>query len=171
MGPLQIPHLAARSRSLGLCDYGPRDFLPALACGCNSAQWGPSDSPPRCALAVARPVLTRLWPHDFPPALACGRRRFLSHTKITTCRIGWLGAIRQFGNTWEQFAFERFDRPAVRGIDDVRVDVERRLDGRVPELLLRDLHRHAEIVEQRRMNVAELMPRHAPEPRAFRRRL
>jgi len=32
----------------------------------------------------------------------------------------------------------------------------------MPELFLRDLHRHAEIVEQRRMNVAELMPRHAP---------
>jgi len=52
----------------------------------------------------------------------------------------------------------------MRRIDDVRVDVERRLDARVPELLLRDLHRHAQIVEQRRMNVAELMPRHAPEP-------
>jgi hypothetical protein len=32
----------------------------------------------------------------------------------------------------------------------------RRLDQRRrPELLLRDLHRHAQIVEQRRMNVAE----------------
>src|SRR5918992_3475785 len=41
----------------------------------------------------------------------------LSHTKITTCRIGWLGAIRQFGNSWEQFAFERFDRLAMRGVD------------------------------------------------------
>ena len=43
----------------------------------------------------------------------------------------------------------------MRRIDDVRVDVERRLDARVPELLLRDLHRHAEIVEQRRVDVAE----------------
>ncbi len=60
---------------------------------------------------------------------------------------------------------------SMRGVDDVRVDVERRLDARVPELLLRDLHRHAQIVEQRRMNVAELMPRHASEPCAFRRRL
>ena len=59
----------------------------------------------------------------------------------------------------------------MRRIDDVRVDVERRLDARVPELLLRDLHRHAQIVEQRRMNVAELMPRHASELRAFRGRL
>ena len=59
----------------------------------------------------------------------------------------------------------------MRRVDDVRVDIQRRRDARVSELLLRDLHRHAEIVEQRRVNVAELMPRHAPEPRAFRRRL
>ncbi len=39
------------------------------------------------------------------------------------------------------------------------------------ELLLRDLHRHAEVVEQRRVNVAELMPRHVSEPCSFRRRL
>ena len=56
---------------------------------------------------------------------------------------------------------KHLDRLPMRGVDDVRVDVERRLDARVPELLLRDLHRHAEIVEQRRMTVAELMPRHA----------
>jgi hypothetical protein len=66
-------------------------------------------------------------------------------------------------------SFELFDRCAVRRVDNVRVDVERRLDARVPELLLRDLHRHTEIVEQRRVNVAELMPRHASESRAFRR--
>ena len=59
----------------------------------------------------------------------------------------------------------------MRGVDDVRVDVERRLNPRVPELLLRDLHRHAQIVEQRRMNVAELMPRHSTEPGGFRSRL
>ena len=59
----------------------------------------------------------------------------------------------------------------MRRINDVRVDVERRLDARVPELLLRDLHRHAEIVEQRRVDVAELMPRNASQPRTFRGRL
>jgi len=37
------------------------------------------------------------------------------------------------GNTWEQFALERFDRLTVRGIDDVRVDVQRRCDARVPD--------------------------------------
>jgi len=59
----------------------------------------------------------------------------------------------------------------MRFVDDVRVDVERRLDARVPELLLRDLHQHAQIVEQRRVDLAELMPRHASEPRALRYRL
>jgi hypothetical protein len=59
----------------------------------------------------------------------------------------------------------------VRGLDDVRVDVERRLDARVPELLLCDLHRHAEIVEQRRADVAELMLRDPSESGAFGRRL
>ena len=44
-------------------------------------------------------------------------------------------------------------------------------DARVSELLLRDLHRHVEVVEQRRMDVAELMPRHTSEPRRLRRRL
>lgn len=48
----------------------------------------------------------------------------------------------------------------MRGIDDMRVDVERRLNARVPELLLCDLHRHLQIVQERRVNVAELMPRH-----------
>jgi hypothetical protein len=36
----------------------------------------------------------------------------------------------------------------------------------VPELLLRDLDRHAQIVEQGRVDMAELMPRYATEPRA-----
>jgi hypothetical protein len=42
----------------------------------------------------------------------------------------------------------------MRRVDDVRVDVERRLDGRVTELLLSDRHRDAAIVEERRVNVA-----------------
>jgi hypothetical protein len=37
----------------------------------------------------------------------------------------------------------------VRGIDDVRVDVECRRDARMPELLLRDLDRHTQVVQQR----------------------
>jgi hypothetical protein len=41
---------------------------------------------------------------------------------------------------------DRFDRLAVRCIDDVRVDVEGGRDAGVSELLLRDPHRHAEIV-------------------------
>ena len=61
----------------------------------------------------------------------------------------------RLGNSWEQLPLKLFDRCAVRGVDDVRVDVERRRDARVPELLLRDLRRHAQIVEQRRVNVAE----------------
>jgi hypothetical protein len=53
----------------------------------------------------------------------------------------------------------------VRRIDDVRIDVERRRDARVPELLLRDLDRRLEVVQERRMNVVELMPRHPTESR------
>jgi len=34
-------------------------------------------------------------------------------------------------NSWEQLLFELFDRCAVRRVDDVRADVERRLDARV----------------------------------------
>src|SRR5262249_54924985 len=106
-----------------------------------------------------------------PPVQIRAAPPILSHTKITTCRIGWLWALRQFGNSWEQFALERFDRLAVRGIDDVRVDVERRRDAPVPELLLGNLDRHAKVVEQRRVNVAELMPRYSTEPGGFARRL
>jgi hypothetical protein len=76
--------------------------------------------------------------------------------------------------TWDQLGqlgFELFDRAPMRAIDDMRVDVERRGNARVSELFLRDLHRHPEIVEQRRVDVAELMPRQASEPRTFRRRL
>jgi len=62
----------------------------------------------------------------------------------------------------EQFTLDRLDGLAVRRINGVRVEVERRRNARVPELLLRDLHRHVEVVEQRRVNAAELMPRHTP---------
>src|SRR5438067_7997867 len=44
---------------------------------------------------------------------------------------------------------DRFDSLAVRRIDDVRVDAECRRDARVPELLLRDLARHLEVVQER----------------------
>src|SRR4029453_350780 len=51
-----------------------------------------------------------------------------------TYRYGVRELIRRFGNTWEQLAFYCFDRLPVRGIDDVRVDVERRLNARMTEL-------------------------------------
>jgi len=53
----------------------------------------------------------------------------------------------------------------ARGIDDMRVDVERRRDARVPEALLGDLDRHAQVVEQRRANVAELTLSELPRER------
>ena len=49
----------------------------------------------------------------------------------------------------------------------MRVDVEGRRDTRVPQLLLRDLDRHAQVVEQGRVDVAELVPRHPPESSPF----
>jgi hypothetical protein len=42
---------------------------------------------------------------------------------------------------------------------------------RVAELLLRDLHRDAEITQKRRVYVAKVMPRHASASRAFGGRL
>jgi hypothetical protein len=48
-------------------------------------------------------------------------------------------------------AFQRVDRVAVRGIDDVRINVERRRDAeRVFQVLLRDLDGHARVVQQSR---------------------
>jgi hypothetical protein len=47
----------------------------------------------------------------------------------------------------EQAIFDRFDSLAMRCVDDVRVDVERRRDRRMAQLLLSDLHRYAEIVQ------------------------
>jgi hypothetical protein len=46
----------------------------------------------------------------------------------------------------EQPLFHRFDCRAVRRIDDVCVDVQRRRDAGVPELLLRDRDWHLEII-------------------------
>lgn len=66
----------------------------------------------------------------------------------------------QFGPHRRTIALPRPRWPCDATVDDVRVDVERRRDARVPQLLLGDLHRHSKGVEQRRMNVAELMPRH-----------
>jgi uncharacterized protein (DUF2132 family) len=56
---------------------------------------------------------------------------------------------------------------AVRRIDHVRVDVERRRNARVPKLFLGNLHWDLQVIEQGRMNVAELMPRHASKPRSL----
>ena len=60
-------------------------------------------------------------------------------------------------------------RPPRRGselvsrcVDHVRVDVERRADACVSELLLRDCHRHLQIGHEGAVDMAELMPRHAP---------
>ena len=53
-----------------------------------------------------------------------------------------MSAFCDLGTVGNKLPFELFDRRAMRAVDDVRVDVEGRLDARVPELLLRDLHRH-----------------------------
>jgi hypothetical protein len=45
--------------------------------------------------------------------------------------------MRYSKNPMASPGFDRFDGLAVRRIADVRVDVERRRDARVPELLLR----------------------------------
>jgi hypothetical protein len=47
--------------------------------------------------------------------------------------------------------------------------IQRGCDARVPQLVLRDLHGDSEIVQERRVNVAELMSRHPAEARLRRR--
>jgi hypothetical protein len=49
------------------------------------------------------------------------RRRFASWREFETIRV-----------QIEESVFNRFHGTAVRGIDDVRVDVQRRCDARVP---------------------------------------
>ena len=51
----------------------------------------------------------------------------------------------------KQPLFEFFDGRTMRCVDNVSVDVERRRDTRVSELLLRDLNRHLEVVQERRV--------------------
>src|SRR6185503_3199361 len=51
------------------------------------------------------------------------------------------------GQIAEQSVFDLLDGLTVRRVDDVRIDVERRRNARVPELLLSDLHRHPEVVQ------------------------
>src|SRR5207253_9589650 len=46
----------------------------------------------------------------------------------------------------------------------MRVEVQRGLDRSVPQLLLRDLGGYADVVQDRSMNVTQLMPRHALKP-------
>ena len=86
-----------------------------------------------------------------------------------TYRCGVRYLIPRFGNTWEQLAFDGLDRLTMRGIDDVRFDVQRRLNARVSELLLCDFHGHFQIVQESRVNVAELMLRHPSKPCVGRR--
>jgi hypothetical protein len=44
---------------------------------------------------------------------------------------GRYGVGRPNGEDWEQLLFELFERRAMRGVDDVRVDIEGRRDARV----------------------------------------
>ena len=53
----------------------------------------------------------------------------------------------------------------------MRVDVERGFHGSVSELLLDDINRHAEVVQDRGMHVAKLMPRDMAKARSHGGRL
>src|SRR4030095_11151078 len=85
--------------------------------------------------------------------VTCGNRGFQRSRGFETVRDSY----------HEQSLFDRFDGTAVRGIHDVCIDPECRGNTGVSELLLRDLRRHAQVVEQRRVNVAGLMPRQSPQ--------
>ena len=55
----------------------------------------------------------------------------------------------------------------VRFWNHVSVVVQSRFRACVPQLLLSDLGRNAEIVQERRVNVAELVPCHPTKLRSF----
>ena len=92
----------------------------------------------------------------------------ISSVNTVTYRLSAIEPWRQLraisGQNGEQPLFDVLDRLAVRGIDHVCVDVEGRRNAGVPKLFLGDLHRHLQVVEQGRMNVAEFMLRHASQP-------
>jgi len=77
----------------------------------------------------------------------------------------------RFENIWEQMPLQVLDCAAVRPRDRVYVHFERGFNGSVAELLLSDLGRNAKVMQQRRMNVAQLMPRHAADPCGLRSRM
>jgi hypothetical protein len=57
----------------------------------------------------------------------------------------------------EQFTLDRLNGFPVRRINGVRVDVERRCDARVSKLFLRGRCRDTQVVQQGRMDMAELV--------------
>jgi len=69
-----------------------------------------------------------------------------------------------FGNNWEESLFQTLDCTPVCVWNRMRVEVQRGLDGRVSQLLLRDLGGYADIVQDGSVYVAKLMPRHALKP-------
>src|SRR6266568_5684164 len=64
-----------------------------------------------------------------------------------------------FGNTGEKGLFQPLDCAPVRAWNRMRVQVQRGLNGRVSQLLLRDLGGYADIVQDESVHVAKLMPR------------
>ena len=87
MGPLWIPHLAARSRSFGHgsrvlasrrpsgARLRPQALLRCRSLLLNFARWGPFGFPISLRARGRSATAHVFWPHDVPPALACGRRR------------------------------------------------------------------------------------------------
>src|SRR2546422_7330646 len=96
-------------------------------------------------------------------------RRPISPTARFLNRLAYrhLFGAGQFGNIWEQNALQMLDRMAVRLGNRMGVDIERGFDGCMPELLLRHLCRYTQIMEERRVEVPELVPCHAPNSGGF----
>src|SRR6266550_26853 len=69
-----------------------------------------------------------------------------------------------FGNNWEKSLFQTLDCTPMCIRNQMSVEVQRGLDRSVPQLLLRDLGGYADVVQDRSMNVTQLMPRHALKP-------
>jgi hypothetical protein len=69
-----------------------------------------------------------------------------------------------FGNNWKKGLFQTLNCTPMCIRNRMSVKVQRGLDSSVSQLLLRDLGGYADIVQDRGVYVAKLMPRHALKP-------
>jgi len=69
-----------------------------------------------------------------------------------------------FGNNWKKSFFQTLNCAPVCIRNRMRAKVQRGLDSSVSQLLLRNLGGYADIMQDRSVYVAKLMPRYALKP-------